>query len=90
MYNERRRIEMKSPVDGMVKQALVTQSQSVRTGDQLAVISSPEVGTARNEVNQHAAELALDRKEADRAEQIATNLAALLELLKQNPKPRGR
>jgi cobalt-zinc-cadmium efflux system membrane fusion protein len=86
-YNESQRWDIKTPVEGVVQKVLVDQSQSVKKGETLAVLSSAEIGMARDAVAQCTADLALARKEADRAEQIAANLTELLELLKQHPKP---
>lgn len=86
-YNESQRLDIKTPVEGVLQQVLVSQSQSVKKGEPLATLTSPEIGFARDAVAQCKADLALARRETDRAEQIAVNLTELLELLKQHPKP---
>jgi membrane fusion protein, heavy metal efflux system len=86
-YNESKRLDIKTPVEGVVQKVLVGQSQSVKKDESLAVLSSPEIGLARDAVAQNKADLALARKAAARTEQIAANLAELLELLNQHPQP---
>ena len=84
-YNESRHLEIKALVEGVVTQVLVSPGRVVKKGDPLAVLSSPEIGLARDEVAQCRANLALAQKESARTEEIAANLAALLELLKKHP-----
>lgn len=86
-YNESRHLEINALVESVVTQVLVNPGQVVKKGEPLAVLSSPEIGLARDEVAQCRANLALAQKEAARTEEIATNLAALLELLKKHPEP---
>jgi len=86
-YNESQYLEIKAPAGAVVKQVLVTPEQPVKKGDRLAVLSSSEIGLARDAVAQCKSDLVLAQREADRTEQIATNLAALLDLLKQHPEP---
>jgi cobalt-zinc-cadmium efflux system membrane fusion protein len=86
-YNEAQHLEIKAPAGAVVKQVLVTPQQSVKKGDRLAVLSSPEIGLARDAVAQCKSDLVLAQREAGRTEQIATNLVALLDLLKQHPEP---
>jgi cobalt-zinc-cadmium efflux system membrane fusion protein len=85
-YDAARRVPVTAPVAGVVLQVLVEPSQSVEQGTPLAILSSPEVGLARNEVLQREAELALVRREQERAEAVAENVQSLLTLLSQRPK----
>jgi RND family efflux transporter MFP subunit len=85
-YNAALRVPVTAPVTGVVLQVLVEPSQSVAQGAPLAILSSPEVGLARNEVLQREAELALARREQERAEAVAENVQSLLALLSQRPK----
>jgi cobalt-zinc-cadmium efflux system membrane fusion protein len=86
-YNEAQRLDIKTPVEGVLQNVLVNQAQSVKKGDALAALSSAEIGMARDVVAQYKVDLALARVEADRAERIAANLNELLQLLKQHPQP---
>ena len=88
-YNETRRLQVKSPVEGVVKRVLVAQEQTVRKGEQLCVISSPEIGLARDELKKAQADLAIAEKEADRNTQIAANVEKLIALVQMRPDPRA-
>jgi cobalt-zinc-cadmium efflux system membrane fusion protein len=84
-YNTARRIEIKLPVGGVVTRLLAQQGQSVKQGERLAILTSAEVGLARTEVVSAEGEVELARKENAWANEIATNLAALRELLSGKP-----
>lgn len=85
-YDAAKRVPVTAPVSGVVLQVLVEPSQSVAQGAPLAILSCPEVGLARNEVLHREAELALARREQERAEAVAENVQTLLALLSQRPK----
>jgi multidrug efflux pump subunit AcrA (membrane-fusion protein) len=84
-YNTARRIEIKLPVGGVLTSLLAQQGQRVKQGQRLAVLTSAEVGLARTEVVSAEAEVELARKESLWADNIATNLADLQELLASEP-----
>lgn len=84
-YDAAKRVPVLAPVAGVVLQVLVEPAQEVGAGSPLAVLSSPEVGLARNEVLYREAELALARREQERAEAVAENVERLLALLNQRP-----
>jgi len=86
-YNATRRLEVKMPVGGVVTRVLVQLGQHVKSGDTLAILTSVDVGLARDEVVQSEAEAEIARKERDWNQQIAVNLDALLEMLKSHPSP---
>lgn len=84
-YNRSHQLEMKSPVSGVVKEVLVEPGQALQPGDRLAVLTSEEVGLARDEVLSHAAELQLANQELKFSEEIAVNLGELLTFLNDRP-----
>lgn len=84
-YNTAQRLELKLPAAGVVKQALAHPGQPVKRGGDLALLTSVEVGLARDEVEQAAADVRLAEKERDWAGQIADNLEALLAALESRP-----
>jgi RND family efflux transporter MFP subunit len=84
-YNTARRIEIKLPVGGVVTRLLAQQGQSVKQGERLATLTSAEVGLARTEVVSAEGEVELARKENAWANDVATNLVALRELLASQP-----
>jgi RND family efflux transporter MFP subunit len=85
-YDAAKRVPVNAPVVGVVLEVLVEPAQDVQKNQPLAILSSPEVGLARDEVLKREAELALARREEDRAVQVARNVDDLLGLLQQRPK----
>ena len=69
---------MKLPASGVVKQILAQPGQAVQGGDKLALLTSMEVGLARDEVLNAEANAELARKESQWATQIAEHLDELL------------
>ncbi len=84
-YNPARRLELKVPVAGVVKQVLAGPGQPIHGGDRLAVLTSVEVGLARDAVIKSEADVQLAQKDSSWADQISDNLADLLKLLDTNP-----
>ena len=85
-YDAAKRVPIHSPVAGVVTRVLVEPSQQVSAQHSLAVLSSPEVGVARDEVLRHEADLALAQKTQHWADEVAKNVDDLLALLAQKPK----
>lgn len=88
VHNQALRLELTSPSDAVVRQILVSPGQQVHAGDRLVVLTSSDIGLARDEVRGRAADMKLAQRESDWAEQIATNLAELLEFLETKPEPK--
>ena len=84
-YNTARRLEVKMPAGGVVKQVVAKVGQEVKHGDTLAILTSIEVGMARDELVNAEADAALAKKESDWATEIATHLDALLKELDKRP-----
>jgi cobalt-zinc-cadmium efflux system membrane fusion protein len=84
-YDARYRLDYESPVDGIVSRVCVTVRQRVAKGDSLAEVSSPDVGTARDDVRRREADRQIERKAAEWEATIAANVAALLEALESHP-----
>jgi cobalt-zinc-cadmium efflux system membrane fusion protein len=84
-YDDRSRIDYESPVDGIVSRMFVTVRQRVAKGDPLAEVSSPEVGTARDEVRKRQADREIQRKATEWATTIAGNVQSLLTVLADHP-----
>ena len=85
-YDAAKRVPVQAPVAGVITQVLVEPSQQVSAQQSLAVLSSPDVGLARDEVLRHEADLFLTRKTQYWAEEVAKNVDDLLALLAQKPK----
>jgi cobalt-zinc-cadmium efflux system membrane fusion protein len=85
-YDASRRVPLNAPVEGLVLQVLVEPAQEVQKGRPLAVLSCPEIGIARDLVEKRKADLALARREENRAVDVARHVDELLVLLQQKPK----
>jgi cobalt-zinc-cadmium efflux system membrane fusion protein len=86
-YDKARRVPILAPVQGIVLEVLVEPEQPVQKGQPLAVLSSRQVGEARDEVEKRRADLDLARQEETRVARIAENVDDLLALLAQRPDP---
>lgn len=86
-YDAALRLPVNAPVASVVLKVLVEPGQDVSANQPLAVLSSPEVGLARDEVLRRQADLALARKQQTFSDETAANVARLLDLLQQRPKP---
>lgn len=84
-YNTNKRLEVKLPVAGVLTKIFVQLGQTVKQGDQLAVITSTDVGLARSEVVAAEAEVDLARKASAWSDEIADNLRDLAEVLATRP-----
>jgi cobalt-zinc-cadmium efflux system membrane fusion protein len=65
----------------------VTPEQRVKKGDRLAILTSREIGLARDEVARCQADLAIVQKRADRAHQVSSNVSDLVAELKNRSDP---
>ena len=84
-YDARYRLDYESPVDGIVSRVFVQVRQQVAKGDSLAEVSSPDVGTARDDVRKREDDKRIADKAAEWAATIATNVEALLATLASHP-----
>jgi cobalt-zinc-cadmium efflux system membrane fusion protein len=84
-YDARYRLDYESPVDGIVSRVFVQVRQQVAKGDSLAEVSSPDVGTARDDVRKREDDQRIADKAAEWAATIATNVEALLATLASHP-----
>lgn len=84
-YDTARHLDVRAPVNCVVKKSLVSPGQWVQKDERLASLTSAEVGLARNELLKSEAELRLANLQNEWAVQTHANLADLLALLKQRP-----
>lgn len=84
-YNTARRVEVRMPAAGVVKQILAQPGDAVQSGDPLAILTSTEVGLARDAVAQAEADAELVRKVSERAAQVAANVEELVRALDDRP-----
>lgn len=86
-YDAARRLEVTTPLDCVVEEVFVQPGQHVSQGDRLAILSSPDIGLARDQVGRAKDDLALVQREYEYADDILKNLQNLLALLDQSPDP---
>lgn len=86
-YDKEKRVPITAPVAGVVLQVLVEPGQQVAKDQPLAVLSSRQIGEARDEVEKRKADLSLTRLEEERVARIATHVDELLGLLDKRPDP---
>lgn len=86
-YRSIRRVDLKAPVESIVRDVLVKPGDEVQPGTRLAVLESPEIGMVRAEVEKNEAELAIAAQAFGWAEQVTQHLEELLRSLKSSPKP---
>ncbi len=81
-YDDRRHVEVRSATGGIVTIVHVNPGDQVKAGDVLIEISSPEVGNARADVLQRAAELKLAVESRDWEKDICEGLAKLSQTIR--------
>ncbi len=83
-YDEARHIEVKTPVSGVLVDVLVKPGDVVTEGQLLAIIDSPEIGTARAAVLSEQSKLKVILKHIQRLEEVTNNLRSLFVMLDKN------
>lgn len=86
-YNGLKRVELKAPVDAVIRDVLAKPGDAVRPGTRLAVLDSPEIGVARADLEHRRAEARIDEHAFEFAELLTDNLGDLLRTLKGKPRP---
>lgn len=81
-YDSRKRIEIPAVAGGILTQVAIMPGDRVTKGQVLAVVSSPEVGTARTEVHHSRENWELATKKREWEDQIAQNVSALIKEFK--------
>lgn len=76
-YNDNRHVAIKVATDGILTEVFVKPGDRVEAGQTLATVSSPEIGTARADVLQRAAEVEVARQKQEWARQTSENTARL-------------
>ncbi len=80
-YDDSRHVEIRAATDGVVSKVLVKPGDRVAEGQVLAVLSSPEVGTARANVLQRRTDWKLAERAAEWERETCDNLAKLVQAL---------
>src|SRR5579872_3615114 len=86
-YRAVRRVELKAPVDSVVEEVRVKPADSVKQGTRLALLTSPDVGLARAELEKSESDLVIANRALEWAEAITGNLEDLLKFLRDKPRP---
>jgi RND family efflux transporter MFP subunit len=81
--NPDRRVEVRPRASGIIREVRVRLGQTVKKGELLAVIDSPDIGTARLNLRGRQLELATARKELDWKRQVADNVARLIPAIRK-------
>jgi RND family efflux transporter MFP subunit len=76
--NPDRRVEIRPRASGVLREVPVKLGQKVKKGELLAVLDSPDIGTARLNLRGRQIELATARKELDWKRDVADNVARLI------------
>jgi cobalt-zinc-cadmium efflux system membrane fusion protein len=84
-YNHNKHLELRSPASGVVREVLVNPGQQVRAGEELVLLSSSEIGLARDQVLAQQSELEISQRELAFRELTASNLKELLATLRDDP-----
>ncbi len=84
-YNTSRRLEIKVPAGGVVTRVLVLPGQTIKRGDQLALLASVDIGMARDAVVKAEADLKIVQRETDWLAEIKANTDILLKALDDDP-----
>ena len=82
--NPDRRVEIRPRASGVVREVRALLGQTVEKGDVLAILDSPDIGTARLNLRGRQRELATARTEAAWKDEVAVNVAKLIPELRKN------
>jgi cobalt-zinc-cadmium efflux system membrane fusion protein len=77
-YDERKHVDIKAPLDGLLQEIVVTPGEQVERGELIAIMRSPEIGQARSEVIKRKRELDLAIQILSRESTISENLNKLI------------
>jgi RND family efflux transporter MFP subunit len=84
-YDATRHLELRAPVECVVTEVNVRTGQWVEQGEQLAQLTSEQIGLARNQIKKCEADLRIAQLQHEWAERTHANLTELLSFLKQDP-----
>lgn len=80
-YDDRKHVSIKAPADGVLVEVRVKTGDMVKSGQVLAVLNSPEIGTARADLLQRTAEYKLAKKQFEWKSEIQNNVKKLVDAL---------
>lgn len=85
-YNQVRRVEIRAPVDAVVRRIRVKPGDSVQAGAKLADLDSSQIGQVRAEVEKNRADVKITNQTLEWHEEIDANLRKLLAVLEGEPR----
>ncbi len=86
-YDQDRHVEVKAACSGVITEMLVRPGDSVKAGQTVAIISSPEVGAARAEILQRQTALELARTQQQWKAATCTGVETLVKLIRDRADP---
>jgi cobalt-zinc-cadmium efflux system membrane fusion protein len=84
-YKHVSRVDLKAPVNAIVEKVLLKPGDAVSPGARIAVLTSPEIGIARADVEKAESELKIANQALEYTEEITRNLNDLLKFLRTLP-----
>src|SRR5262249_29900051 len=81
--NADRQVDIRPRAAGIIREVQAALGQTVKRGDPLVILDSPDIGTARLDLRQRRRELATARFEANWKSEIAANVALLIPELRK-------
>jgi len=82
--NQDRQVQVRPRATGVVREVKVVLGQDVKKGQTLAILDSPDVGSARLSLRSRQRELATARVVADWKKEVARNVATLIPELRKS------
>jgi RND family efflux transporter MFP subunit len=86
-YKHVSRVDLKAPVNAVVEKVLLKPGDAVQQGARLAILTSPEIGVARADVEKAESELKIANQALEYTDEITRNLNELLKFLRSAPSP---
>jgi cobalt-zinc-cadmium efflux system membrane fusion protein len=84
-YKHVSRVDLKAPVNAIVEKVLLKPGDAVNPGARIAVLTSPEIGVARADVEKAESELKIASQALEYTEEITRSLNELLKYLRDLP-----
>lgn len=86
-YDQTKHVMIRSACEGVVKELMVLPGQKVMAGEVVSIISSPEVGAVRSEINQRQAELDMAEKRKIWKGQVRDGVKRLVSQIRASATP---
>lgn len=87
-YNQDQHVAVKSACEGILMKVLVRPGNRVRSGQVVAIVSSPQIGNARSKASKRLAELKLARMQYEWQESLCQGVEELVGLIRDGKSPK--